>query len=95
MSGKTISVNSQVLRWNEVLNRWSLSELEVDNNTIDLYNTEEGILETFNLSDLSIQQEEKSQKISIIFKKVQVIKSYYLMMNKKTLKHWNSQIIPK
>ena len=47
MSGKTISVNSQVLRWNEVLNRWSLSELEVDNNTIDLYNTEEGILETY------------------------------------------------
>ena len=62
MSGKTISVNSQVLRWNEVLNRWSLSELEVDNYSIDLYNTEEGILETFNLNDLSIQQKKKVKK---------------------------------
>jgi hypothetical protein len=62
MSGKTISINSQVLRWNDSLNRWSLSELEVDNYSIDLYNTEEGILETFNLNDLSMQSEQNSQK---------------------------------
>ena len=62
MIGKIISVNSQILRWNEELKRWYLSELEIDNNSVDIFNPEEGILETYKLNEILIEQDEKSQK---------------------------------